>query len=63
VVVNLQIVNDLNKMEVLEQSTDASVPIFGEKTLHSAIYEMVFPRLMFLNLDGSLIDAHLEVFR
>lgn len=24
---------------------------------------MVFPRLMFLNLEGSLIDAHLEIFR
>ena len=24
---------------------------------------MVFPRLMFLNLDGTLIDAHLDIFR
>ena len=38
-------------------------PIFGDKTAHASIYEMVFPRLMFLNLDGTLIDAHLEIFR
>lgn len=24
---------------------------------------MVFPRLMFLNLEGTLIDVHLEIFR
>ena len=56
--------NDLNKLELLEQNADPSVPIFGEKSAsHQAIYEMVFPRLMFLNLEGTLIDAHLEIFR
>mmetsp|Transcript_39402 Transcript_39402/g.51575 ORF Transcript_39402/g.51575 Transcript_39402/m.51575 type:complete len:86 (-) Transcript_39402:1548-1805(-) len=59
----MQIVSDLDKMELLEQSTDSTQPIYGEKSIHNNIYEMVFPRLMFLNLDGTLIDAHLEIFR
>lgn len=62
-IANLQIVNDLDKMELLEQSAEPSTPIFGEKVAHNNIYEMVFPRLMFLNLSGTLIDAHLEIFR
>ena len=53
--------------ELLEQpmSSDGlgSQPIFGDKTTDQSIYEMVFPRLMFLDLEGSLIDAHLEIFR
>ena len=59
----MQIVNDLDKMELLEQSTEPGTPIFGEKQITNNVYEMVFPRLMFLNLDGTLIDAHLEIFR
>lgn len=70
-IANLQIVNDLDKMEAIEQnssSTDGkSSPnstIFGDRgATEAGIYEMVFPRLMFLNLDGSLIDAHLDIFR
>lgn len=50
-------------MENLEQSVEGNTPIFGDKTTDQAIYEMVFPRLMFLNLDGTLIDAHLDIFR
>lgn len=42
---------------------EGNTPIFGDKTTDQAIYEMVFPRLMFLNLDGTLIDAHLDIFR
>ena len=67
VIANLQIVNDLDKMEeLLESSGDglgSGQPIFGDKTTDQSIYEMVFPRLMFLDLEGSLIDAHLEIFR
>jgi hypothetical protein len=62
VIANLQIVNDLDKMEVLEQMVEGSTPIFGDKKDQS-VYEMVFPRLMFLNLEGTLIDAHLDIFR
>lgn len=42
---------------------EPGTPIFGEKQITNNVYEMVFPRLMFLNLDGTLIDAHLEIFR
>lgn len=61
----MQIVNDLDKMEQIEQTADTTQqPIFGSKNdVTPAIYEMVFPRLLFLNLDGTLIDAHLEIFR
>ena len=63
VIANLQIVNDLDKMEALEQMVEEpNTPIFGDKT-NMTVYEMVFPRLMFLNLEGTLIDAHLEIFR
>jgi len=55
-------VNDLDKMEVLEQMVEGSTPIFGDKK-DQTVYEMVFPRLMFLNLEGTLIDAHLDIFR
>ena len=50
-------------MELLEKNEEGSTPIFGDKTTDQMIYEMVFPRLMFLNLEGTLIDAHLEIFR
>ena len=61
----MQIVNDLDKMEQIEQTADTTQqPIFGSKNdVTPTIYEMVFPRLLFLNLDGTLIDAHLEIFR
>ena len=42
---------------------EPGTPIFGEKQITNNVYEMVFPRLIFLNLDGTLIDAHLEIFR
>ena len=50
-------------MELLEKNEQGSTPIFGDKTTDQMIYEMVFPRLMFLNLEGSLIETHLEIFR
>ena len=34
VIANLQIVNDLDKMEVLEQSIDANTSIFGDRSTH-----------------------------
>ena len=54
--------NDLDKMEALEQNCESSVPIFGDRS-DASVYEMVFPRLLFLNLEGTLIDAHLDIFR
>ena len=62
VITNLQIVHDIDKQEKLEQE-DSTERIFGDKGRCEDIYEMVFPRLSFLNLDGSLIDAHLDIFR
>ena len=61
-ITNLQIVHDLDKQERLEQE-DSIERIFGDKVQCEDIYEMVFPRLSFLNLDGTLIDAHLDIFR
>lgn len=54
--------NDLDKMESLEQMVEGTKPIFGDKR-EPNVYEMVFPRLLFLNLEGTLIDAHLDIFR
>ena len=61
-ITNLQIVHDLDKQERLEQE-DSTERIFGDKGSCEDIYEMVFPRLSFLNLDGTLIDAHLDIFK
>ena len=61
-ITNLQIVHDLDKQERLEQE-DSTERIFGDKGQCDDIYEMVFPRLSFLNLEGTLIDAHLDIFR
>lgn len=41
---------------------EGATPIFGDMK-DPNVYEMVFPRLLFLNLDGTLIDAHLDIFR
>ena len=61
-ITNLQIVHDLDKQERLEQE-DSTERIFGDKSQCEDIYETVFPRLSFLNLDGTLIDAHLSIFK
>lgn len=61
VIANIQIVTDLEKMEDLE-SMDGSGEIFGDHDMRS-VYEMVYPRLVFLSLEGTLIDAHLDIFR
>lgn len=61
VVTNIQVVRDLEKQEKLEQDTNSEV-IFGNSD-HREIYETFFPRLAYLNLDATLIQAHLDIFK
>lgn len=61
VITNIQVVKDLDKQERLELDNNNEV-IFGSSE-HKEIYETFFPRLAYLDLDGSLIQTHLDIFK
>lgn len=60
-IINIQLVKDLDKQEKLELDNNIEV-IFGDSD-HKEIYETYFPRLAYLNLDESLIQTHLDIFK
>lgn len=61
VITNIQLVKDLDKQEKLELDNNNEV-IFGNSD-HKEIYETYFPRLAYLNLEDSLIQTHLDIFK
>ena len=61
VITNIQVVKDLDKQEKLELDNNNEV-IYGNSE-HREIYDTFFPRIAYLNLDSSLIQIHLDIFK
>ena len=73
VVTNFQIIESIDKYEELVNDIETlgapkfkhgMAQIFRDRNEGIVgIYEMVFPRLSFLDLEGTLIQTHLDIFR